>query len=140
MWVAESGEGRHEIDAPAVGDAGSKFLHVNGSFDDAEPIAEPLDDRTADKDASFERVVCPGAEPPRYRGEQFVPRDLRFGADVHQHEATCAVGVFREAALDTILPEQGGLLIAGHTGDLNRRAEERGLAIDLARRTDLGKQ
>jgi hypothetical protein len=60
---------------------------------------------------------------PRRGGEELMPRRRRLVADVHEHEATRAVGVLRQPALETILPKQSRLLIACHAGDLDRCTE-----------------
>ena len=73
-------------------------------------------------------------------GEQAVARSDRLRAGVHQQEAAGAVGVLRHARLEAALPEGRGLLVAGHTGDRDRRAEQLGigLAQHAARRLHLG--
>src|SRR5205085_8578707 len=103
------------------------FDFVRGG-DDAETVAQPLHDRTRDKDASFERILSPFAYAPGDCGEEIIARDDRLRAGVHEHEATGAVSVFDHAGLIADLTKESGLLVACNTGNRNGAAEHIGLA------------
>ena len=135
---AESGEGRHQIDAVAMRHRACQLLDFRGALDDAEPVAQPLHDRAADENAAFERVVDLIADLPRDRGDEIVLRFNRFVARVHHQEATCAVGVLDHAWLGAHLAEQRRVLVAGDTGQWHGGGEQGGFggAVDGGRRMD----
>ena len=54
---AETGEGGNEDDAAGVGDGSGEGLDVAGVPDEAEVVAEPLDDGPGDEDGAFEGVL-----------------------------------------------------------------------------------
>ena len=69
-----------------------------GRFDQPQAIPQPLNDRAADEDAAFQRVIRLRARLPRDRGEQLVPGGHRLRPGVHQHETAGAVSVLGQAA------------------------------------------
>ncbi len=109
--------------------------------DEPEPVANPLDDRAADEDASLQRVGRPPAERPRDRRQQPVARGDRRLARVLEQEAARPVGVLGEARRQAHLPEERRLLVARRSRRPGRLAERgaRG-AVDLARAADLGQE
>src|ERR1700761_709544 len=137
----QADEGRHEIHAIVVACALGILLRVAGLAQHAQAIAQPLDYRAGDEDAAFERVLDLAIDAPCNRREQTVLGTNRLVAGVHQHEATRAIGVLGQARLETRLPEQRCLLIAGDAGNGYLTTEEMlrlDVAIDFARRFHLG--
>ena len=135
VWRSQPGKGRHQVHSAAVGHAGGEGLDIRRGLDQPQPIAQPLNDGAPNKDAAFQRVVGLSIGLPGHCREQLVLRRRRLRADVHEHEAAGSISVFRQSAREAVLPEQGGLLIAGdatdgHGGVKNAR---NGMAINFAR-------
>ncbi len=139
----QAGEGRDEVHAAVVVDAGGQGLDVGGRGDDLQVVAQPLDERAGDRDRAFEGVhgglvadlVADGGDEP-------VVRKLRLGAGVHEHEAAGSVGVLRHAGLEACLAEGGRLLVAQVAGDRLAR-KQAGLAsvsVHLGGGADLGQE
>ena len=136
----QTGEGWNQINAIAVDDLTCQGLDLGGFFDDAQSIAQPLHRRTCDKDASFKDIALLVGSRPTDACKQALFRRNRFGADIHQHEATGSVGVFCHADLSAVLAEQGRLLISGDACDRNRGTEELGIGfrVELTGHADFG--
>ena len=137
---AHAGEGGDEIDAAVVRDRRGEGLDLGGTPDDAEAVAEPLDDGTAYEDGAFQRVIDLVANLPGDGGEEVVAGEDGLFARVHQEEAAGAVGVLDGAGLGAHLAEEGRLLVARDTADGDLMGEDGGLrdAVDLGAGTDLG--
>ncbi len=114
----EAGERRDEVDVAAVLDRGGEALGVGPVRDDAEVVAEPVEERAGDRDRALERVV-------RRTVAETVPdgRDEAGGgaddllAGAHDEEAAGAVGHLRLARAERRLPEGRGLLVAEDARD-----------------------
>ena len=105
MRRAEARERRHEIHAACVRHLGRKILRIPGFPDEPQLVAQPLDDRAADKNRALERILHAPAEADRDRGNKTVLTfHCRF-ARVHEQKAACAVGVFRIAGCKAALTE-----------------------------------
>ena len=125
MGRAEAGEGGDEIDAAVVVDREGQSLGGGRVGDESEAVAEPLDGRAADEDASLEGVGHAVAELPGDGREEVVGGgDGRF-ARVEDHEASCPISRLEHAALHAELSEEGGLLVAGHARDGDTAAQRR---------------
>ena len=137
---AHAGEGRDEVYAAVVRDRRRQGLDFGGAPDDAEAVAEPLDDGTAHEDGAFQGVIDLVADLPGDGGEEVVLREDGLLARVHQKEAAGAVGVLHAAGFGAHLAEEGGLLVAGDAADGHFMGEERGLghAVHLGTGTDFG--
>ncbi len=134
---AEADEGRDHVDALGVRDLAGQLLDVGRVGDDLQPVADPLHRRAGDEDRSLERVGHLAVVAPGDRGQQPVLRRDRLLAGVDEHEGAGAVGLLRHAGLEAGLAEGRRLLVAGVAGDLQRAAEQRRLAVHLARRPRL---
>ena len=123
---AEPGEGRHQHHAAAVGYRRGQRFDFARALDDAQPVAQPLHQRTADEDAAFQRIGGGTAVAPGDGGEQAVVRLDRRVTGIHQQEAAGAVGLLGHARRETGLAECGGLLVAADASDGNGRAQHVG--------------
>src|SRR5262245_5757806 len=132
---AEPRERWNEIHIAVVGNRHRERLDVRRRSNDAETVAQPLDDRAGDEDAPFERVLRGSVARPGDGRQQLVARRGRRGAGVLQHEAARSVGVLRQAGRRAHLPEQRRLLIAGDAAQDDGLEPERRphLTVDLAR-------
>ncbi len=137
---AEAGKGGNEDDATGVRDRCGEGFDVAGVPDEAEVVAEPLDDGATDEDGAFERVFQLLAGAGGQRGNEAVLGLEELSADVFEQEAAGAVGVFGIARIDAELTEERGLLIARDAGDGGGTEAERGgdFADALRRPDDLG--
>jgi len=106
-----------------------ELLDLGRLVDQAEPVAQPLDERARHRDRSLEHVGRVGiADLVAHAREQLLgPVDLVAG--VHQQEGAGAVGVLRIVRLEAGLAEQGGVLV---TEDAGNGAASDGGALDLA--------
>ncbi len=110
--------------------------------DDAEVVAQPLDQRAGDGDRTLEGVhgrliadlVATVVSSP-------LSREHGLGAGVHKHEAAGTVGVLRHALLEAGLAEGGRLLVAEDAGDrgVHEQTVLAAVAVDLGGGADLGK-
>ena len=125
----EPGERRHEDDPAVVVDGLGERLDLGRVPDDAEVVAQPLDERAGDRDRALEGVAR-GLLAEAVRDGRDEPvagvHDLLAGVD--DEEVAGAVGVLRLAGGERGLPERRGLLIAEDAGDR--------YAGELARRDD----
>ena len=119
MRRAQSDERGNKIDAAIVGNGLRKGLDIFGLANQAQPIAQPLHDRAANKDAAFERVFGDVVYFPGDGGDQTIRRRHGAAAGVLQHEASGAVGILGEAGPNASLPEERCLLIAGDARERN---------------------
>src|SRR5262249_19184303 len=119
MRRAKARESGHQVNAPAIRDAGSEGFDFRRIADQLQPVPEPLDDRTANEYAPFERIIPLAIGFPGNGGQKLMLRFYRLGADVHKHEAASAISVFGPPARKTVLPKQSCLLIARDPGDGN---------------------
>ncbi len=136
---AHAGEGRDEIDAAVVLDRRCQGLDLGGTPDDAQAVAEPLDDGTAHEDGSFQGIIDLVPDLPGDGSEEVVAREDGLLARVHQEEAAGAVGVLHGAGFGAHLAEEGGLLVAGNAADGHFMGEDGGLGdpVYLGTRADL---
>ncbi len=135
---AQAREGGHEVHAARIGDGRGSLPRLRAAGDDAEPVAQPLDDGTAHKDGPFERIVCLAVDLARDGREQAVLRVDDLVARVHEQEAARAVRALGVARGEAALTEERRLLVARHARDGDLAAHEIGVAVDLAVAADLG--
>ncbi len=142
---AQTRECRHQHDSAAVRHARRQLLDVGGGADDAEAVAQPLDDRAGREHATFQREL--GGQrrrgeahgtlraadrlvaAPSDGAEQVVGGRYRLGPGVQHQEATGAVGVLGVAGGEAGLTEGRCLLVAGQRGE--RHAGQRPVLDDL---------
>ena len=122
---AQAGEGRHNIDAAGVGDAQCQGLGLGRSANNAQLIAQPLDQCASHKDRALKRIDQPVVRRRArgHGGHQVVRAGAGLVAGVQQHKAAGAVGVFGLARLKTALAKQSRLLVAGNARDRNARGD-----------------
>ena len=121
-------ERRYEVDVAVVVDFARQRLDVGAVLDEAEIVAQPLDQRARDRDGTFERVAGGFVAKLIGKGRQETGRRRHgFAARVHEHEAAGSVGVLRLAGFEAGLTDEGGLLIAEDAGDsrVGERADRR---------------
>ena len=137
---AQAGEGGDHEDVTRVHHLGGEAFDFRGRRKKPKLVAKPLDDRAADEDAAFERVLL-GARLRAGGRYEAVLRLHHLVAGMEQHEAAGAVGVFCHAGCMAGLAEHRGLLVAGHAGDEERLAEGGGRhhAESVRRRMHVGK-
>ena len=124
---AHAGEGRDEVYAAVVRNRCRQSLDLGGTPDDAEAVAQPLDDGTAHEDGAFQGVIDLVADFPGNGGKEVVPGEDGLFARIHQEEAAGAVGVLDGAGLGAHLAEERRLLVASDTADGNLVGENGGL-------------
>ena len=97
-------------------------------------ITQPLYDSSADKDTAFQGIRHLAIQLPGNRRQQIVLRQNRAASRIQNHETARPVSCLDHADIRTKLSEQGGLLVARHTGHRNTGLENRrrSLAIDFA--------
>ena len=136
---AHAGKGRDEVYAAVVRDRGRQGFDLGGTPDDAEAVAQPLDDGTTHEDGAFQGVIDLVTDLPGDGGEEVVPGEDGLFARVHQEEAAGAVGVLHGTGLGAHLAEEGRLLVARDTADGNLVGEKGGLrdAVHLGTGADL---
>ena len=109
----QTGEGRHQGAAAVVGDAGGQGLDLGRGGEEAQIVAQPLDQRAGDGDRAFQGVDGRGlADAVAEGGEQAMVRSDRSLAGVDQQEVAGAIGALALAWREAGLAEQGGLLVA----------------------------
>src|SRR5262249_37374707 len=82
-------------------------------LDDAQPIAQPLDNSAADEHRALQAIGDLAANAPTDGGQQLVFGRDGFMTRIEQQETTGPVRVLRAACFKTRLPERGGLLVSG---------------------------
>ena len=147
VGCAQSGQGRHEVDAAVVGRLRGEGADLRRRVDDPQGVAQPLDRAAAHEDRALKgvgerrRAAAPlpasdgarvRAEAPRHGREQAVLRPGWTRAHVHEQEAARPVGVLAVARPQRALSEQRRLLVAGHAGDRHGGAQP--LRLGRARR------
>ena len=133
---AQTCEGRNNIASIGIFYSGCEVLGIRGLVNQLHLVAEPLDSSTCYEYGTFQSVLNLAVKTPCDGGQKAVVRIKRLVADIHQHEAACAVGVLCHTGLEAGLSEQSCLLVACHACDLDRAAEEFriGLAVYAAGR------
>ncbi len=136
----QAGEGGDEVDAAIVADRLRHILDLGRALDQPEVVAEPLDERAADRNRALEGVdgrliaelVADSRQQAALRGHQ-----LRAG--VVDHEAAGAIRILGLADAEADLAHRGRLLIAEDAG--HRHAIQRAtldVTVGLAARSNLG--
>ncbi len=94
----QTGEGRYEVHPAVVLDRECEFLDLGRGLDHLQVVAQPLHERTGDRDRAFQhvggRLVADLVADAR---DEAVLRLHRFRAGVQQQERAGAVGVLRLA-------------------------------------------
>lgn len=85
---AQSRQRRYQIDAARIFDRCGQRFRIGRRGEEFQPVAQPLDDRTAHEDASFERIGRLAAELPRHGGQQVVGRGVGPVARIEHDEAS----------------------------------------------------
>ena len=132
MGGAQSGEGGDKIDPAIVAYLLGVIFGVLTFREKPQLVPEPLDDGAAHKDAALQGVAGPAGGGGGNGGHKAVFALHRGIAGVHQQETAGAVGVFGLTGGKAGLAEEGGLLVAGHTGDGDLVALNVGVAVNLA--------
>ena len=136
---AQSGKGRHDIDAAVVAHLACKVFAVGGVLDHTQLVAQPLDHRAADKDAALQRILHRLTGTGRGNGRhQSAAAEYRCVAGVGEQKAAGAVGDLEVALLQTALTVERRLLVAGDAADRHMCAHQVHFAVDLAAAPDLG--
>ena len=140
---AQARERGHDEDAVGSGHAAGDGVGCGDAVDDAELVAEPLDESTGHEHAALERVL--GALDARgrggHRGHEAVLARAGLMPGVHEQKAAGAVGVLRLARMEAALAEERRLLVARHAADGNAldKPRVRRHAEAARRRAHLGK-
>ena len=102
-----------------------KLSRLAGLFDDAQPVAQPLNCGAGDKNCAFEGISALAVELIGNGGEEPVfGRDRRI-AGIQQREAPGAVGRLHHARRKAGLADGCRLLVTGYSADRNRAAQDR---------------
>ena len=136
----QAGERGHEVGAAVVLHRAGVFLDLGRAGDHAEVVAQPLHQRTGDRDRTLQRVDrVVRADLVADRGEQAVAAHHPLRAGVEQHEVAGAVGVLGLAGGQACLAEGRRLLVAEDAGDghAGQRAALADLPVLLRRGPDL---
>jgi hypothetical protein len=139
----QSGERRDDVGAAVVVDAAGQRLDLVRGVDQPQVVAQPLHERTGDRDRALQGVHgWLSVQGVTHRGQQAVARHDLGRAGVEQQEVAGAIGVFGLAGLQAGLAERRGLLVAEDPRD--RHARERAalahLPVHLGRRAELRQQ
>ncbi len=117
MRGVQAREGRHDVDAAIVGHGQRQGIGLGGVTDNAEIVAQPLNERAGDGDRALQRIGGRGvAEAVGDRGDQAGLALLDVGAGIEQQEIAGAVGVLGLARGKADLADEGRLLVTQHTG------------------------
>ena len=129
----QTGEGGHHIASVGIGNFFGHILGICRGIDEFQLIPEPLNRRTGHEDGALQRVVHLSVQTPGDGGHQSVLAVHGLLAGIHQQETTGAVGILCLAGAEALLSEEGGLLIAGGTGDGDGGTEEfgQGMAVNF---------
>ena len=131
---AQPRERRHDEHAVGCGHAAGDCVGVGDALDDAELVAEPLDEGTGHEHAALERVL--GATRAggrgRHGGHETVLARAGLVPGMHEQEAAGAVGVLGLTLGKAPLPEQCSLLVPGNAGHRHLHPAQVGGAVDLA--------
>ena len=135
----ESGECGHNIAVGRSVHTFGPFLALGCALDYGHLVPEPLDCGSGYEDASLKGVFHMVLVSYRYCCDQSVFGRNRLGSRVHQHEASCTVGVLHVAFLEAALSEQGALLVSGGSGygDLRPVGLEMGISVHVTGGFDL---
>ena len=126
-------EGRYDVDAAVVGDAGRQSLHLRGIAHQLQLVANPFQGGSCAVDVALVAEVGLAEGRESYAGHQSGRSWQRLFSDVHHDAAARAVGHLARAGLETHLPDQRSVRVAQYTGNLDGVGEQPlagGLAID----------
>src|SRR5699024_4556975 len=108
----EAGEGGDEVDVSGILDRGRELLDLRGVADEAQVVAQPVDERSRDGDRALERVLRRlSGLLERDGGDESAAGALDRGAGVREEEAARAVRALRLSRREGALAERGGLLV-----------------------------
>ncbi len=142
--ASQAGEGRHQVQPVGVGDAAGQRAGLGRVGDDTQAVPEPLDGRARHEDGSLQCVRRRGGvlEDPCNAREQPFHRVGALLADVHEHEASRAIGVLGHSRGEAGVAEERRRLVTGDPRDghpgRQRRGARCGQAEPTARRPHLG--
>ena len=124
---AQARERGHDEDAVGRGHTASDGVGFGDAVDDAELVAEPLDEGAGHEHTALERVlgVPRVGGRGRHRGHEPVLTRAGLVPGVHEQKAAGAVGVLRLARMEAALAEERRLLVARHAADGNALDEPR---------------
>ena len=105
------------VTPPVSGTDAASGFDLGGGLDDAQSVAQPLDQRARDEGAAFEGIVRAARGLPRHRAQQTVLRQHGPLAHVHEQERSGSEGAFGFPAREAALAEERGLLVPGDAGD-----------------------
>ena len=137
MTRAHARKGRHHHHLPAVRHPGGQRLDLGRRADDAQAVAQPLDQGAGGEDAAFEQVIGLPVATPGHRTEQPVPGGHGRTTGIDRQETSGAVGVLGHARLEAGLAERRRLLITRDARNRDRLAQQGGVGLaDHGRRID----
>ena len=120
---AKAGKRGHQVAVARGGHRTGQRFAVRRRLDQLHFVTQPLDGGAAHEHAALKGIGGLAVQPPGHRGQQPRLGQPELIADVHQHEAACAVGVFRHALIDAGLAKQRRVLVADQGGHGDRRAQ-----------------
>src|SRR5690625_2245712 len=115
----EAGEGWHQVNITVVRDGTGQLLHFGGRTDDAEAVAQPLDDCTGGEHRTLNGILYATRQQflrqvPGDSADESATRYQPLITRVQKHEAAGSVSVLAHARAETRLPETGCVLVAGN--------------------------
>src|SRR5579862_6988516 len=119
MRRAQSNERGHEIHAAGIRDRYRQFAALGRRLDDSKLIAQPLDRRAGNEDASFDGKLWRGVSSGGARRQQLMLGNRLPRSSMHQCETAGSISVLRKSRPETALAKQRSLLITRNTGDQN---------------------
>ena len=139
---SQSGKGGNERNSTAIRDRTRQGFDFGRRMNCPQPVPQPLHDCTADEDTPFEGIRFFSLRRCGDRGDQAILRSDRRLAGVLQLEAARSVGGFGFATFDTVLPEEGRLLVPRQSGNRDRCTEQAGgrFPDDTTAITDFGEE
>ena len=128
----EASERRNEINAAGILHLARIVFRIPAFREKPHLIAQPLNNRAADKYAALKRILRFVSNTNTDRCQQAVFTFTGCRSGIHQQEAAGAVGVFGVAGIKAGLSEQCCLLIACNAGNRDLTIRQRNIAVNLA--------
>jgi hypothetical protein len=133
QYGANSRRTRGRDHAAGIVDGSRELLDLGRVVDEAQVVAQPLDERAGHSDRALERVHRVGvAELPRDGGDQAVLGDHWLGPQREQQEGSGAVRVLDVALVKAGVTEQRRRLVAQDPGHWHAGQGAGGGAVHLA--------
>ena len=132
-------KGRDQIDTGCILYTHRVAFAVRSVLEEPHFIPQPLNDRSADKDAALQSILGFAVLSDRNRRQQAVLGRYAVAARIHQQEAARTVSIFHRARRKAALSEERALLVSDKRPDRDLSAEYlfTAVAVDVTGVLDL---